>query len=83
MREYAVILEKGTNCWGAYAPDLPGLAVTAATPEEAEQLIREGIEFHLEGLLEDGDAIPDAATRVLTVKTDIVEAWPQRLAKSA
>lgn len=83
MREYAVILEKGTNCWGAYAPDLPGLAVTGATPEEAEQLIREGIDFHLEGLLEDGDAIPEATTRVLTVKTEVVEKFRQRLAKSA
>ena len=83
MREYAVIIEKGTNCWGAYSPPLPGLGVTGATPEEAERLIREGIDFHLEGLLEGDDPIPEATTRVLTVKTDIVETWQDRFAESA
>jgi predicted RNase H-like HicB family nuclease len=83
MREYAVIIEKGRNCWSAYAPDLPGLGVTGSSPEEAEKLIREGIEFHLEGMLEDGDSIPDATTRTLNVKTDIVENFRHNLAKSA
>ena len=83
MREFAVIIEKGSNCWGAYAPDLPGLGVTGATPEEAEKLIREGIDFHLEGMLEDGDPIPEPATRVMVVRTDVVENFRQRLAKTA
>lgn len=83
MREYVVIYEKGETGWGAYAPDLPGLGAAGETFEEVEQLIREGIEFHLEALLEDGDPIPVPTTRVGSVKTDIVETWPQRLAKSA
>ncbi len=83
MREYAVILEKESNCWGAYSPDLRGLGVTGNTPEEAEKLIREAIDFHLEALLEDGDPIPEATTRVLTVKTEAVENFRRRLAKSA
>jgi predicted RNase H-like HicB family nuclease len=83
MREYAVIIEKARNNWSAYAPDLPGLGVTGATPAEVEKLIREGIDFHLEAMLEDGDPIPDATTRTLTVKTDIVENFRPRLAKSA
>jgi predicted RNase H-like HicB family nuclease len=83
MREYVVIIEKSTNCWSAYAPDLPGLGVTADTPEEAEKLIREGVGYHLEALLENGDVIPEPATRVAVVCTDVVEAWPQHLAKTA
>jgi len=83
MREYTVILEKGRNCWGAYAPDLPGLGVTGATAEEAEKLIREGIDFHLEGMLEDGDPIPEPVSHAITVKTDIVETFHRSLAKSA
>ncbi|HEY1742498.1 MAG TPA: type II toxin-antitoxin system HicB family antitoxin [Granulicella sp.] len=83
MREYAVIIQKSTNCWGAYSPDIPGLGVTGSTPEEAEQLIREGIDFHLEGLLEDGDPIPEPTTRVLMVNTEIVEKFRHQLAKSA
>ena len=62
MKEYAVVLEKTSNGWSAYVPDLPGLGVAAATIEETERLIREGIEFHLEGMREDGLPIPDLLT---------------------
>jgi predicted RNase H-like HicB family nuclease len=65
MKEYAVVLEKTLNGWSAYVPDLPGLGVAAATIEETEQLIREGIEFHLEGMREDGLPIPEPSTQVM------------------
>jgi predicted RNase H-like HicB family nuclease len=64
MMQYAVVFEKTQTGWSAYAPDLPGLGVAASSIEEAEQLIREGIEFHIEGLREDGLPIPAPATRV-------------------
>ena len=64
MTQYAVVFEKTQTGWSAYAPDLPGLGVAAATIEEAEQLIREGIEFHIQGLREDGLPVPAAATQV-------------------
>lgn len=65
MKEYAVVFEKTSNGWSAYAPDLPGLGVAAATIEETEQLLREGIELHIEGLREDGLPIPEPSTRVM------------------
>ena len=58
--KYLVIIEKGTNSWGAYVPDLPGCAVVAETRESALQLIREAIELHIEGLREAGSPIPAA-----------------------
>jgi len=64
MMQYAVVFEKTPTGWSAYAPDLPGLGVAASTVEEAEQLIREGMEFHIEGLREDGLPIPIPATQV-------------------
>lgn len=64
MRTYAVVFEKTETGWGAYAPDLPGLGVAGATFEETEQLMREGIEFHIEGLRADGDPVPEPTTRV-------------------
>jgi predicted RNase H-like HicB family nuclease len=64
MREYAVIFEKTSTGWSAYVPDLPGLGVAGPTYEATEQLIREGITFHIEGLLADGDPIPEPTTRV-------------------
>jgi predicted RNase H-like HicB family nuclease len=67
MMEYAVVFEKTSNGWSAYVPDLPGLGVAAATIEETEQLIREGIELHIEGMREDGLSIPAPSTRVMKV----------------
>jgi predicted RNase H-like HicB family nuclease len=61
---YAIVIEKAENNYSAYVPDLPGCVATGATPEEAEAQIREAIEFHLEGLREDGVAIPQPASRV-------------------
>ncbi len=65
MKQYAVVFEKTSNGWSAYAPDLPGLGVAAATIEETEQLLREGIELHIEGMREDGLPIPEPSTRVM------------------
>ena len=63
MVEYTVIYERGTDGgWGAYAPDLPGLGVVGDSLEEAEQLIREGILIHIDGLKEDGLPIPEPTT---------------------
>ncbi len=64
MKDYAVVYEQASTGWSAYAPDLPGLGVTGSTFESAEQLIREGIAFHTEGLLADGYPVPEPTTRV-------------------
>ena len=55
---YAIVIEKAENNYSAYVPDLPGCAATGASVEEAEAQIREAIEFHLDGLREDGIPIP-------------------------
>ena len=46
---YTVIYEKGPTSWGAYVPDLPGVISVGDSREEAERLIAEALEFHLEG----------------------------------
>ena len=55
---YAVVIEKGERNYSAYVPDLPGCVTTGATPEEVKAEIREAIEFHLEGMREDGLPVP-------------------------
>ncbi|MEM7595687.1 MAG: type II toxin-antitoxin system HicB family antitoxin [Cyanobacteria bacterium P01_A01_bin.83] len=55
---YAAIIEKGENSYGAYVPDLPGCVAVGDTVEEVKNLIKEAVEFHLEGMIEDGDEIP-------------------------
>lgn len=55
---YAVVIEKGDTSYGAYVPDLPGCVAVGETLEEVETLIKEAIEFHLEGMQEEGFPIP-------------------------
>ena len=56
--KYAVIVEEGETSFGAHVPDLPGCVAVAATKEEVLELIQEAIEFHIEGLREDGLPVP-------------------------
>jgi len=55
---YTVIFEKGPTSWGAYVPDLPGVITVGNSREEVERLMVEAIEFHLEGMREEGLPIP-------------------------
>ncbi len=55
---YAVVIEKGERNYSAYVPDLPGCVSVGDTLEEAKAEIREAIEFHLEGMREEGLPIP-------------------------
>jgi len=59
---YAVVIEKGKGNFSAYVPDLPGCVATAKTRRSVERQLREAIEFHLDGLREDGIAIPKPTT---------------------
>ncbi len=61
---YAIVVEKTENNYSAYVPDLPGCVATGLTIEETEREIREAIEFHIEGLIEDGLPIPPGASIV-------------------
>ena len=57
--QYMVIVEKGASSWGAYVPDLPGCIAAGETRDEVLRLIREAIEFHVEGLREQGESVPE------------------------
>lgn len=71
MRRYAVVIERGKNNFSAYVPDLPGCISTGKTVEEIERNIREAIELHLEGMVEDGDPIPEPTTAVSYVELQV------------
>jgi len=61
---YAVVIEKGESSYGAYVPDLPGCVAAGDTKEEAIRLIQEAIEFHIEGLKEEGEPVPPPSSSV-------------------
>ncbi len=61
---YLVIFEKGANSYGAYALNLPGCVAVGKTMGEAHRLIAEAIQFHIEGLREDGFVVPPPSSMV-------------------
>ena len=62
--KYAVIVEEAEESFGAYVPDLPGCVAVAASKEEVLELIQEAIEFHIEGLREDGQPVPEPCSSI-------------------
>jgi len=68
MMRYAIVIEKTEENYSAYAPDLPGCVATGATPEETEANMREAIRFHIDGLREDGLAVPEGESRLAYVE---------------
>ena len=70
MRQVGVYEQTPTG-YSAYLPDLPGCMVAGETREETEHLIREAITFHLEGMRESGEAIPEPGTWTETVEVSV------------
>ena len=61
---YAVVIENAGSNFSAYVPDLPGCVATGTTLAETETAIREAIEFHLDGLRQEGSPISPASSTV-------------------
>lgn len=74
-RKYLVVFEKTLTGYSAYVPDLPGCIATGDTLEETRRLIREGIEFHIEGMELDGEPIPEPTTvaEYIEIKTEALK----------
>ena len=60
--KYAVVYEKTDHNYAAYVPDLPGCVATGNTRDVVERRIREAIAFHIEGLREQGETVPEPVT---------------------
>lgn len=60
--KYAVVIESSETGYSAYVPDLPGCVVVGESIDETERLIQEAVEFHLDGLREDGMAVSPGTT---------------------
>ena len=58
-RRYLVVIERAEGNYSAYVPDLPGCVATGNTVDEVRREIREAIEFHIEGMREEGLPIPE------------------------
>jgi predicted RNase H-like HicB family nuclease len=60
--KYLVVIEKSQTGYSAYSPDVLGCVSTGATLEEVNQNMRQAIEFHIDGLIEEGLEIPKPST---------------------
>ena len=61
--KYAIVIERSSNGFGAYVPNLPGCVAVAESEAEVRELIREAIEFHLEGMRGDNEPVPGPNAR--------------------
>ena len=59
---YAVVIERGQDNFSAYVPDLPGCVSTGGTMAEVRTNIQEAIDFHIQGMIEDGEPVPPPTT---------------------
>ncbi len=59
MKKYLIVIERTQTGFSVYSPDLPGCVSTGRTREEVEQDMRKAIAFHLDGLREEGQAVPE------------------------
>ena len=62
MKKYLIVIEKTDTGYSACAPDIPGCGSVGDTKEEVERNIRDAIEFHIEGLREEGYQIPEPSS---------------------
>ena len=60
--KYLVFIEKTQTGYSAYSPDILGCVPTGATLEEVNQNMQEAIEFHIDGLIEEGLESPKPCT---------------------
>ena len=72
--KYLVVYEQGDGNWLAYAPDLTGCIATGPTLDETATTMREAISFHMDGLREASDAIPEASAQVGPVEVELAVA---------
>ena len=72
-KRYLVVYEKAPSNYGAFAPDVPGCASLGETLEETRRLMSEGLRFHLDMLVEDGEPIPEPITTAYDFAEDTPE----------
>ena len=63
MREYIALIHKDPHSdYGVSFPDLPGCVTAGSTLDEARKMAVEALALHLEGLVEDNEAVPEPSS---------------------
>ena len=72
--KYTVVIERTPNNYAAYVPDLPGCVASAGTRKEVLKEIRDAIAFHIDGMREDGEPVPEPQTTAALVDATVTAA---------
>ncbi|UYN90953.1 MAG: type II toxin-antitoxin system HicB family antitoxin [Anaerolineales bacterium] len=59
MTRYLIVIEKADGNFSAYSPDIDGCVAAGETREEAIKNMQEAIQFHFDGMREDGLPLPE------------------------
>ena len=63
MANYIALIHKDADSdFGVSFPDFPGVVTAGASLDEARAMAEEALALHVEGMIEDGEAIPDASS---------------------
>jgi predicted RNase H-like HicB family nuclease len=68
MSKYTIFIEPTATGYSAYVPDLPGCVAAASSLEETRHLMKEAIEFHIEGMRLNGEMVPEPTPYVAQVE---------------
>lgn len=72
MKKYAIVIEKVPNSnYCAFSPDVDGCVTAGDSIEEVKRLMKEALEFHFQGMREDGDPIPEPTSEIAYVEVEI------------
>jgi predicted RNase H-like HicB family nuclease len=70
MTEYVALIHKEADSdFGVSFPDFPGCITAGSTLDEARAMAEEALAFHIEGMVEDGEAIPAPSSLADIMKT--------------
>jgi predicted RNase H-like HicB family nuclease len=70
MTEYIALIHKDPNsAYGASFPDLAGCISAAESLEDLRPMIEESLSLHIEGMLEDGAALPEPSPLDTIIKS--------------
>ena len=58
METYLIVVGKTATGYSAHCPDVPGCAAVGETVEEVVASMKGALDFHFEGMAEDGDPVP-------------------------
>lgn len=71
MKRYAIVIHKANGNYSAHVPDVDGCIATGKTVKATAENLREALEFHFEGMVEDGEAIPEPIVVVDYIEVEV------------